>query len=164
MNQEEQQLHLVQGPVLIVYYNDIFDQDENSFVQALLLTRTFPLLNEYNANNARRILLEEYHISSTYDYLFPPDVQVLRVTDLVRQHNIIVVRGEFYTILNVVRPDVCLVVGSCLARSIFGRNTTYGSSEAPIQWDDDDAVPELFLSISSTSIYNPVHSLLHHVW
>lgn len=112
MNQQNQQ----RGPILIVYTNDIFDLDEDRFVQALVLSHTFPLLTNDVADQAEEVLLQFYDVPA-YDYLSPEDLQGIRMADMVGPHNVLA-REEFVNVLDTVRPRVCLLVGNRVARAV----------------------------------------------
>ncbi|KAG1087125.1 hypothetical protein G6F42_020725 [Rhizopus arrhizus] len=96
---------MVQGPILIVYSNDIFLKQENQFIQALILTNIFPLLNRNNAADDRQIFLDKYNVSS-YDYMSPAEVQGLREQDLIRGLNRTACQA-FMDVLDVIRRNVC---------------------------------------------------------
>lgn len=103
--QPEPPMEMVQGPILIVYSNDISLKQENQFIQALILTNIFPLLNRNNAADDRQIFLDKYNVSSN-DYMSPAEVQGLRVQDLIRGLNGTACQA-FMDVLDVISRNVC---------------------------------------------------------
>ncbi|KAL9545525.1 hypothetical protein PS6_008186 [Mucor atramentarius] len=104
--QPQPPMEMVQGPILIVYSNDIS--------WSIDLDQHIPFAQQKHCSRCSADSLDEYNVSS-YDYMSPAEVQGLRVQGLIRGLNR-TTRQAFMDALDIIRPDVCLVIGNRFAQ------------------------------------------------
>ncbi|KAL7322419.1 hypothetical protein PS15p_212039 [Mucor circinelloides] len=78
------------------------------------LDQHIPFAQQKHCSRCSADSLDEYNVSS-YDYMSPAEVQGLRVQGLIRGLNR-TTRQAFMDALDIIRPDVCLVIGNRFAQ------------------------------------------------